>query len=342
MKPESQDQKTVAELGEDAVLAAIIPLLPSATGVLIGPGDDAAGLQTDGITFLSTDTMVAERDFSLAWSTPRDLGRKAVASNLADIAAMGVVPTGLLVALTLPPSITLDWALEFAAGLAQAIARLAPAAGVIGGDLALGDQVHIAVTSVGVLGQGQAVTRAGAKPGDRVAIAGAQGWSAAGFALLSNGSDPQQPESGKVPAVRAAISAHLSPEPPILLGDAARRAGATALIDVSDGLMRDAGRIAKASRVTIDFNSAQLQPLIVPLLEVAATLGGDSSEVAARARDWVLRGGEDHCLLATFPEDSQLPDGFRIIGKVAAGEQVAVQLDGRPEAAGGWDSLSSR
>lgn len=332
--------ETVAELGEDAVLSAIVRLLPTPKGVVIGTGDDAAGLRAQGVVLLSTDTMVANRDFSLEWSSASELARKAVASNFADIAAMGVVPTGLLVALTVPPSATLTWLTDFAHGLALGIERLAPGAGVIGGDLALGSELHIAVTSVGLLTVGDAVKRSGARPGNSVAIAGRQGWSAAGLELLRRGSKVTSDEHASS-AVRTAIAAHLAPEPPILLGEEARRAGATAMLDVSDGLVRDAGRIAKASGVAINFEAARLQLLVTPLLEVAHETEPNTTLAAELAMDWVLQGGEDHCLLATFPADVSPPDGFMQIGTVSEGSEGAVLLDGRPLEARGWDSVRS-
>jgi len=333
--------QTVGELGEDTVLAAIIPLLPAARGVQIGPGDDAAGLTCQGMMLLSTDTMVANRDFSPEWSTARDLGRKAVASNFADIAAMGAEPLGLLVALTVPPQTTLDWLRDFAEGLAYGINQLAPAAGVVGGDLALGDQLHIAITSIGSLAEGEAVKRSGAQAGHLVAIAGKQGQSAAGLDMLRSGAHLSLGSQPGSLALRVAIAAHLSPEPPILLGDSARRSGATAMIDVSDGLVRDAARIAKASAVTLDLDSRALSYFADPLLELALLLDPAPVAAAERAKNWVLQGGEDHCLLACFPPAAGIPEGFRVIGVVTNGKPGAVLVDGHEIAAAGWDSLSS-
>ena len=330
---------TVAELGEDAVLAAILPLLPSSSSVTIGPGDDAAGIRGDGLTLLTTDTMVAGRDFSLDWSSPTDLGRKAVASNFADVAAMGALPGALLVALTLPPNTTLDWVQAFASGIATAISRLNPGAAVIGGDLALGDQLQIAVTAVGWLAEGQAVLRSGARSGHTVALAGRQGESAAGLQLLDNGFRAGDPANGKHSSVTALIQAQLSPEPPIMLGVSARLAGASAMLDISDGLVRDAGRIAKASKVAIDLSSAQLERFVHPLLQAAKLLERNPIQALELARNWVYQGGEDHCLLATFPSEVSIPQGFEVIGKVTNSKRSAVLLDGEPIAPAGWDSL---
>ena len=339
---ESSGAISVAELGEEAVLAAIFPTLPNSSSAVIGPGDDSAGVRSEGVTLLTTDTMVAGRDFKVEWSSPSDLGIKAVASNFADIAAMGAVPSALLVALTLPPSTKLKWVLEFAAGLASGVSRLAPEAGIVGGDLALGDQLHIAITAVGSLPEGQAVLRSGARAGDRVAIAGRQGRSAAGLALLTEGFGDIEPRLDKSGLVGQLITAHLSPEPPILLGAAARLAGASSMIDVSDGLVRDAGRIAKASSVSIDLSAAKLAQFVEPLVAAAELIESDSTKALLLARDWVHQGGEDHCLLATFPRGSQLPGGFVEIGEVSKSGELAVLLDGEPIAAVGWDSLSSR
>jgi thiamine-monophosphate kinase len=332
----------VAELGEDAVLAAILPLLPSSTSVVIGPGDDSAGVRGEGVFLLTTDTMVAGRDFRLEWSSAADLGRKAVASNFADIAAMGASASALLVALTLPPNTKFDWVLEFAAGLATGISRLNPGAGVIGGDLALGDQLHIAITAVGSLAEGQAVTRSGARSGDRVAIAGGQGRSAAGLELLVRGLRGSGESQVNPTLIGELIAAHLTPEPPIMLGETARLAGASAMLDVSDGLVRDAGRISKASSVSIDLSSAKLEQFVSPLLAAAKLLEPDPARAMLLARDWVYQGGEDHCLLATFPGDVAVPEGFELIGLVTSARESLVLLDGEPISPAGWDSLSSR
>jgi thiamine-monophosphate kinase len=175
---------------------------------------------------------------------------------------------------------------------------------VVGGDLTRCDQVVIAVTVIGACTQAP-VLRSGAQPGDVVAIVGRQGWSAGGLAVLTRG----------FRSPRALVEAYRRPSPPYDAGPAAAEAGATAMIDVSDGLLADAGHLADDSEVAIDLRTDLLE-VPEPLHAVAAATGADPVS-------FVLGGGEDHSLLATFP-DGAVPDGWTVIGEVAAGEGVTV------------------
>ncbi|MBR20830.1 MAG: thiamine-phosphate kinase [Microbacterium sp.] len=311
--------ETLASLGESGVLGRIFPRLPAGQATLLGPGDDAAILAAaDGRVVVTTDTMIHGPDFRLAWSTPHDLGWKATASNLADVAAMGAQPTGLLVAVTAPAGTPVTVLEGIADGFRDACAELAPGCGVVGGDLSVSPTLTLAVTAFGDLGGADAVLRSGARPGDVVAISGALGDAARGLRLLfAEGVDADgEPDADRAAALRARhpreIEAQLAPRPPIADGPAARRAGATAMLDVSDGLLLDAARIAAASGVRIDLATAAV---------------GDEVDLA---------GGEAHALLAAFPPAASPPAGFRVIGAVHTGEGVTV--DGAPaEGRGGWD-----
>jgi thiamine-monophosphate kinase len=257
----------------------------------------------DGSFLVSTDTLVENHDFRLDWSTGFDLGYKAVASNLADIAAMGGVPTALVVAVVVPKTTKISWLESFADGLQAAINELAPGASVVGGDLAAGEQVVISVAVHGKLVGTEAVMRSGAKPGDLLAVAGSLGKAACGLAIL---------ESGNQDFIRSYdewVLAQLRPKPPIAVGVEAATAGATSMLDVSDGLAKDASRIAKASKVSIDINSADLQGFEAMLDMPSQALGVDPAS-------WVLFGGEDHALLATFASDALIPKSFKLIGSV--------------------------
>ncbi|MDQ1513224.1 MAG: thiamine-monophosphate kinase [Microbacteriaceae bacterium] len=328
---------TLAEVGELAALARIIPRLPPARSALLGPGDDAAVLDTHGPVVLTTDVMVEGPDFRRAWSSPMEIGWKAAAGNLADIAAMGAVPTALLVALTAPADTPVPLLEGIADGFAAACAALADGCGVVGGDLTASPTLTVAVTAVGVL-DGAAVPRSGAGPGDVVAYAGRLGLAAAALRLLFE----REGDPAALQALRAArpglLAEQLAPTPPIAAGPAAARAGATAMLDVSDGLLLDASRLARAGGVTLDLSSAALAP---DLDAVAAALDGNAD--AHAVLELVLTGGEDHGLLACFPADRALPDPFRPIGVVRAGAP-AVLLDGgtptvrRP----GWDSFAAQ
>ncbi len=312
---------TLAAIGESAVLARIFPRLPQAASTILGPGDDAAVIAApDGRFVVTTDMMIHGPDFRLAWSTPFDLGWKAAASNLSDIAAMGAVPTALVVAIAAPPDSPVALLEGIADGLREACALLAPGCGVVGGDLSVSETLTIAVTAFGDLEGRAPVTRAGAQVGDIVAVAGDLGLAAAGLRMLfEHGVSDVTTLRGS-----AAIEAQLAPRPPIALGRVAALAGATSMIDLSDGLALDAARIARASGVAIALDSA-----------------------AVGSRE-ALDGGEDHSLLATFPAEigsagagsagSGPPAGFRAIGVVTSGAGLLV--DGTPYAPGGWDPFT--
>jgi thiamine-monophosphate kinase len=313
--------ETLASLSEGDVLSRIFPRLPAAAAQLLGPGDDAAVVAApDGRCVVTTDMMIHGPDFRLAWSTPHDLGWKAAATNLSDVAAMGAVPTALVVAIAAPPHTPIETIEGIADGLRDCCAELAPGCGVVGGDLSASDTLTLAVTAFGDL-QGLApVLRSGAKPGDVIAAAGVLGDAGRGLALLFRDAVTSDgtPDAGLAGIVRAAhpglVAAQLAPSPPISLGAAAARAGATAMLDVSDGLANDAGRLARASGVAVDFDSSEL---------------GDHP-------DAVLHGGEDHALLATFPRGVSLPEGFGRLGVIREGVGE-VLVDGQPHDQRGWD-----
>lgn len=279
-------------------------------GVLLGPGDDAAVLAApDGRVAVSTDMLVENVHFRTAWTTPHELGRRAAAQNFADIAAMGGVPTALLVAVGAPSDTEPGWFDEVAAGLATECAVVG--ASVIGGDLAHADRIIVAVTVLGDLHGRAPVTRSGAQVGDVVAIAGRLGWSAAGLLSHQRGIEVD-------PELRAAYRV---PTPPYDAGVAAAVAGATSMIDVSDGLVADAAHIADASGVTIALEAPAL-PADEAVLLAGTTLGVPVLEL-------LLGGGEDHALLATFAPNTPIPGAFRTIGHVQE-RSDAVLVNGRP------------
>ncbi|QYN37341.1 thiamine-phosphate kinase [Pseudonocardia sp. DSM 110487] len=314
---EAEAENTLAGIGEFGLIARLTEGRASAPATLLGPGDDAAVLAaSDGRVVASTDVLVAGVHFRLDWSNPEQIGRKAAAANLADIAAMGAVPTGLLVGLACPADSPVDVLNGLTDGL-WAEAR-SVGAGVVGGDVVSSPTLVLSVTALGSLEGREPVTRGGARPGDTLALAGRIGWAAAGWAVLARGF--------RSPV--AVVSAHRVPEPPYAAGPQAADAGATAMIDISDGLLADLGHVARASGVRIDVRTAALA---VPdrLVDVGAALGIDPMH-------WLLTGGEDHALAATFPGD--VPDGWRVIGTVADGEPD-VLVDGRryEGGTGGWD-----
>lgn len=312
------DDPRVGELAEGEILRGILATL-APSRALVGPGDDAAVLAApDGRVVATTDTLVHGPDFRLAWSSGFDLGFKAAAVNLADVAAMGARPTALLVALAMPDDTRLSFVHDLAEGLRAACDRLAPGCAVEGGDLTVSDTLTVAVTALGSLDGRDPVLRSGARPGDAVAVAGELGAAGRGLALLFAGfRDASGSPLAVDPATLDASAAHdlaaqLRPEPPVALGVVAADAGATAMMDVSDGLVLDATRLAEASGVTLALD--------------------------AGFTDAELSGGEDHALLATFPADVALPGGFRPLGRVEPRGEHPVTVGGTAfSGRGGWD-----
>lgn len=290
---------TARDVGEFGLIARVIDRLSASPAVLLGPGDDAAVVATpDGRVVASTDVLVEGVHFRREWSSGYDVGRKAAAANLADIAAMGARGTALLVGLAAPADLPLAWSLELTDGLRDEAAVIG--ASVVGGDVVRSDTLVISVTALGDLDGREPVTRSGARPGDVVVLAGELGQSAAGLDLLESGA-----RDG------ALVDAHRRPAPPYEMGPLLATAGATAMCDVSDGLVADLGHIASASGVLIDLDAAD---------------------------ERFLTGGEDHALVATMPADAVLPAGVRVIGRVSAGESVVTVAGG--SAPGGWDHFA--
>ncbi|OAN43366.1 thiamine-phosphate kinase [Microbacterium sp. H83] len=314
------DDPRLGDLSEGEVLRAILARTAPASHAMIGPGDDAAVIAApSGSVVATTDTLVHGPDFRLAWSSGYDLGWKAAAVNLADVAAMGARPTALLVALAIPRDLRLSFVERLADGFREACAALAPGCAVVGGDLTVSDVLTVAVTALGDLEGRAAVTRSGARPGDVVAVAGELGHAARGlgilFARFRDGETPVPVDPALLAdGERAALDAQLRPSPPIGLGPFAATAGATAMMDISDGLAIDAARLADASTVTLALDGGSLGP------------------DPRRA----LAGGEDHALLATFPPDVMAP-GFRVIGRVQERSPESLLLDGAAVDITGWD-----
>jgi thiamine-monophosphate kinase len=325
---------SIGDLGEWGVIAALRARMPAGALTSVGIGDDAAVVGAPSAAVVAAvDLLIEGRHFRRDWSSAHDVGVKAAARSLADIAAMGAVNTALLVALAAPGTLPARWATDLAAGLAAEATRAG--AGIVGGDTASADSVVLSVTALGDLQGRSPVLRSGARPGDLVAVAGPLGRSAAGLALLSAGGAP-------VPDDSSLVAAHLRPSPPYDAGPQAARLGATAMIDVSDGLLADLGHVAAASGVRVELRGAPLAAG-AELLAAAASLGarlrpgGTERAItpAAIALDWVLTGGEDHALVATFPPGTVLPGRWRLIGEVAAGSGVTVDGAARP-GPGGW------
>jgi thiamine-monophosphate kinase len=298
--------------------------MPPGALTTVGIGDDAAVVVApSGSVVAAVDMVIEGRHFHRYWSSGHDVGVKAAARSLADIAAMGAVNTALLVALAAPGTLPVSWAKELAAGLAAEAGRAG--AGVVGGDTASADVLMLSVTALGDLGGRRPVLRSGACPGDVIAVAGALGRSAAGLALLAAG----------ITEHAALAAAHLRPQPPYDAGPEAARLGATAMIDVSDGLLADLGHVADASGVHVNLGSGAFEPEEALIEAAASASRADAKRAAAQALNWMLTGGEDHALVASFPAATQLPDRWHVIGEVREGAGVTVD-DVVHEGPAGW------
>lgn len=319
---------TIAETGEFGLIAAIAAELSSGPGVVVGVGDDAAVLRApDGRVVATTDLLIEGRHFRRDWSAAADIGHRAAARNLADVAAMGAVPTALLVGFAGPGDTDVGWVLE----LIRAIAAEGSAAGasVVGGDTSSADTVVLAVTALGNLAGLDPVTRSGARPGDVVAVAGTLGAAGAGLALLMAGA-----QIGTDPAVAGLIGAYRRARPPYDAGPQAAALGASSMIDISDGLIADLGHVAEASGVQLELWPDKLA--VKPVTPVGALASAASVLGERDWLRWVLTGGDDHALVATFSPGVRLPDRWTVIGEVTRGHGVLV--DGRRWiGSGGWD-----
>jgi thiamine-monophosphate kinase len=312
-------EPTLGQVGEFAVIKGLTAGRRQPSPVLLGPGDDAAVVGApDGRVVISTDMLVEGRHFRLDWSSPYDVGRKAIAQNAADIEAMGARVSAFVVGFGAPSDTPVRAATRLFDGMWEEAARLG--ASIVGGDMVAAPQWVVSVTVLGDLDGRAAVTRAGARPGCQVAVAGMLGASAAGLALLDAG----------VEDFGGLRRSHLVPEPPYGQGMIAARAGAMALTDISDGLIADARHVAAASAVEIALSAAALQPDVDALAAAADQAGADPWQ-------WVLTGGEDHGLLGCFPD--AVPTGWRVIGRVTPGAG-RVLLDGaEPTGYAGWESF---
>jgi thiamine-monophosphate kinase len=295
---------TIADVGEFGLIDQLQGVFTQGEHVLIGPGDDAAVLRIrNGHVVVSTDLMVEGRHFRRDWASAEDVGHRAAAQNLSDVNAMGGRAHSLTIGMAMPADLPVRWALDFARGFADEAALVG--ASVVGGDVTRADEVVVAVTVLGSCTQAP-VVRGGAGPGDVLALHGRQGWAAGGLAVLGRG----------FRSPRVLVEAYRRPEPPYDAGPAAAAAGATAMIDVSDGLVAEAGHLARESGVAIDVRSGAFE-IAEPLTAVGAALGADPL-------GFILGGGDDHALLATFADRASVPDGWLVVGEVAEGEGVTV------------------
>ncbi|MCK8642791.1 thiamine-phosphate kinase [Mycobacterium colombiense] len=315
---QDESGESLRQLGEFAVIDRLVRGREQPAAVALGPGDDAALVTSgDGRVLVSTDMLVQDRHFRLDWSTPHDIGRKAIAQNAADIEAMGGRPTAFVVAFGAPgdtPAAKVDALVD---GMWDEADRIG--AGIAGGDLVGCPQWVISVTVLGDPEGRAPVRRSGAKPGALIAVAGDLGHSAAGFDLWGNGIDGFEELRRR----------HAVPQPPYGQGAVAAAGGAQAMIDVSDGLIADLRHVAEASGVGMDLSTAALAADRDALGAAAAAVGADPWH-------WVLGGGEDHALVACFAGPA--PAGWRIIGRVLDGPARVLVDDQEWSGYAGWHS----
>jgi thiamine-monophosphate kinase len=265
------------DVSEEELLTAIQKVLSgSGHEVVVGVGDDAAVLAAGtGQLVITTDAMVEGSHFARSTTSARDLGYKAIVVNVSDIAAMGASPRYAVCALTLSDEVHAAWAMEMLGGMREAADEYA--LWLVGGNLARGREVTVAVTVTGEVAPGRAVLRSGAHPGDRILVTGSLGGSAAGLRIGRNKKKRWTDDE------RDAIARHFRPVARVGEGQALARQGATAMIDISDGFALDLSRVCAASGVG------------------ARVSGFDAVRHPAATASEAQSGGEDYELLAAMP-----------------------------------------
>jgi len=324
----------IDSLGEFGLIDQLVSRLGSRDDVVLGPGDDTAVVRTDDGTLLllTADTLVEGVHFVREQLGPTDLGWKALAVSLSDIAAMGGTPRWATVSIRVPGDLEAEWCSMLYDGLNECAEQYDVA--VVGGNVARSAAGDISVDSsvVGTLEGRRYVTRAGARPDDVILLTGTTGLVAAGRGCLDRGLATE-------PYAKHLLHAFIRPVPRL---DAGRRAAAeptvTAMIDVSDGLVADLGHICKSSGVAAEVYTAQV-PIAPELSAYADVAGADPLALA-------LAGGEDYELVVTCgpdgADDVAGRIGATVIGRVRAGEGVTVlDADGRPVTVdvSGWNHM---
>jgi thiamine-monophosphate kinase len=327
-------------MGEFELLARVRERLPPAGGrVSLGSGDDAAVTVPGGATATSVDALIDGVHFRRERATLAQIGHKALATALSDLAAMGAEAGEAYVVLGVPPDLDEDGCLELLDGMVELAA--ATGTSLAGGDVSRAGELVLAITVVGHAPSPAAlVGRGGARPGDVLVLSGEIGGAAAGLLLLEH---PELEEVLPRETGQALRARQLMPWPRLAAGRALADAGATAMIDLSDGLGGDGGHLAERSGVGLRIEASEL-PLGAGVAEVAVAAGLDAVQAASGS-------GEDYELLATIPAERleqasaavvQAAGGLKLtrIGDVIAGEGVEIRLpDGQLLESEGFDQL---
>lgn len=296
---------------------------PGSSRIIRWIGDDAAVVRARAYAVTSVDTMVQDVHFRRDQLTPAEIGRRAFAAALSDLAAMGADPGEAYLSLAIPPGMPAPEVTELVTGVSLAAQRF----GVIiaGGDVTAAAVLVVSVTVVGwTEDPGALVGRDGARVGDEVVLTGPLGGAAAGLALL----DGRAGGEALSDAVRRQLlRCHAEPEPRVDAGRQLAAAGATAMIDLSDGLATDGRHLAHASGVALDLDRGRI-PLVRGVAAVAAELGVDPVAFA-------LTGGEDFELCACLPPGRALAHAT-VIGRVQAGP-AELRIDGAPQLLRGYE-----
>jgi thiamine-monophosphate kinase len=332
-----------SDLGEFRLIDRLLAQLGGAgEGVVIGPGDDAAAVRIGDATALATADMLLEGvHFEIGLSSPADVGWKALAVNISDVAAMGGVPRFALVSLGAPPATPAATLEQIYEGLDECARTYGVA--VVGGDTVGADRLIVSVAVIGEPGPSGIVIRGGARPSEVVCVTGVVGGAAAGLALLRAAANDERAAS-VIDRFPALAEAHRRPTPRVREGLAAAQAGATAMIDVSDGLGRDVGHICEASGVGVRIFGVQI-PLADGISDVARWAGVDPVQLG-------VGGGDDYELALTIPSDrfdalvdALAPTQLTRIGEtVGDDEAVLERSDGTTEPLSGlgWDHFEEQ
>ncbi len=331
----------IAELGEFGLIARLTAGLPPSPDVIAGVGDDAAILDigSNDVLVATCDVQVEDTHFRLRGITPHDIGRRALAVNLSDIAAMGARPRFALISLLVPPTLDVAVLDGIYAGLREEAARFDVA--LVGGNIARNaERLIIDITLLGTGTRNRLLRRNSAKPGDMVMVTGSLGSAAAGLLVLEDGQLAAKVAPENLVGV---LAAQRTPTPRVAAGQWLAQHAVTTGIDVSDGLAADISHICEASRVGVQIEAESL-PIQPETATVAALAGQDPQNLA-------LFGGEDYELLFTVPTDRahalarELFDATGVkataIGTICMGSAITLFREGKPSPlpSTGWDHL---